>query len=214
MHPLTWSHEPLALDRAVENFDQIRAILQAPGGKVKELLRLLEECKDGKADVVMAMPNWPTFLITALEGGLAGQLNINERIQLSTFLFREGMSTRSIGQVLHASHTTVLRDKGEAAEGNQREQVVGSDGKVYPAARRAVPKPKKPRRPLPETAFMVVFDLGKVARRVEKVLADDRFDTNVDNMSTHRGELITVRDLLDEFLEKLSSPRETGESNG
>lgn len=54
------------------------------------------------------------------------------------------------------------------------------------------------RRPITDVANDVLFDLTKAADRVRRLIEDDRFNRNADQISLrHKSDLIRVRQTLD-----------------
>lgn len=117
---------------------------------------------------------------------------------------------------------------GETAPTNvapQRHKTVdGLDGKTYMAQpiRRPGPHPARPpeptpgppaplpaeraerRRPLPDAFFDAVYDLGKKAETVRRLVDDDRFPQNAAKVAAkHRNDLLRIRDLIDQVLAQL-----------
>ena len=107
----------------------------------------------------------------------------------------------------------------------QRHKTVdGLDGKTYMAQpiRRPGPHPARPpeptpgppaplpaeraerRRPLPDAFFDAVYDLGKKAESVRRLIEDDRFPQNAEKVAAkHRNDLLRIRDLIDQVLAQL-----------
>lgn len=80
--------------------------------------------------------------------------------------------------------------------------VTGLDGKTY--HRPAAPKPR--RSPLTDTAREVGLDLRKVADRVARLAADDRFDANKDEVAAHlRGHLTHAAEVLADLLDRINN---------
>lgn len=59
--------------------------------------------------------------------------------------------------------------------------VVGLDGKKYPAPQPAAPK-KERRKPIGDDATSIGRDMSTLAKRIDKLLADDRFGRNRDEI--------------------------------
>ena len=84
-----------------------------------------------------------------------------------------------------------------------RPAVTGIDGKTYPAA--APNRPRPSRKPLTDTFFEAVYDLGRKAESVSRLTQDDRFPQNADKVAAkHRNDLIRTRDLLTQVIEQLT----------
>lgn len=89
----------------------------------------------------------------------------------------------------------------------RKSPVIGMDGKTYQPPK-PVPAERKSRRgPLPETAGAIRRDLARINNRLEKLLADDRFDRNrevIGNMI--RPEVKFGLDVLERLQMKIVSP--------
>ena len=81
-------------------------------------------------------------------------------------------------------------------------RVTGVDGKSYPAA-----KPRKPSRsPLPDAFWRATYDLGKKVNTLTNLAADDRFNSNADQIGNRNlPELIRARDALAGVIEQLQT---------
>ena len=80
--------------------------------------------------------------------------------------------------------------------------IIGPDNKHYP---RPEPKePQKPRRnPLPDQFFKAIYDLQKNIERVERLIGDDRFQQNKEQIALrHKSDLLRSAELLEELLHK------------
>lgn len=82
------------------------------------------------------------------------------------------------------------------------DKIIGPDGKHYT---RPEPKePQKPRRnPLPDQFFKAIYDLQKNIERVERLIEDDRFQQNKEQIALrHKSDLLRSAELLEELLHK------------
>ena len=84
-----------------------------------------------------------------------------------------------------------------------RPTVTGLDGKSYtPPAPRAPAEPK--RRALTDAFFDAVYDLGKKAESIRRLVDDDRFPQNAEKVAAkHRNDLLRTRALIDQVLAQL-----------
>lgn len=93
--------------------------------------------------------------------------------------------------------------------------VTGLDGKTYTP--RPAPTPPEPdlvdeldkpaaprRRALTDAFFDAVYDLGKKAESIRRLVDDDRFPQNAEKVAAkHRNDLLRTRDLIDQVLAQL-----------
>lgn len=84
-----------------------------------------------------------------------------------------------------------------------RTPITGLDGKTYtPPPPRAPSEPR--RKPLTDAFFDAVYDLGKKAETVRRLVDDDRFPQNAAKVAAkHRNDLLRIRDLIDQVLAQL-----------
>ena len=60
------------------------------------------------------------------------------------------------------------------------------------------------RRPLPDAFFDAVYDLGKKAESIRRLVDDDRFPQNAEKVAAkHRNDLLRTRALIDQVLAQL-----------
>lgn len=86
-------------------------------------------------------------------------------------------------------------------------KVVGLDGKAYTR-----PEPKAQasrRRPLVDTASDVGWELRRAVERAERVLGDDRYPNNKDEVATRlRGHLMNAIEVCQDLMNQLPHPKE------
>ena len=84
-----------------------------------------------------------------------------------------------------------------------RPPVTGLDGKTYtPPPPRAPSEPR--RKPLTDAFFDAVYDLGKKAESIRRLVDDDRFPQNAEKVAAkHRNDLLRTRALIDQVLAQL-----------
>jgi len=80
--------------------------------------------------------------------------------------------------------------------------ITGLDGKSYQKS-----EPMKPRRrPLPDQSRTAGWDLAKSLERIERILADDRFNTHKEEVATHlRSHLTNAIDSCQGFLDRINN---------
>ncbi len=129
-------HRPVAdltPDEARQLTDRIKA-------HVTELLPLIKEAFERRADVALGYTNWPDYCDQELRGL---RLPVAQRREAVAELAQTGMSTRAIGSALGVDHKTVSNDLRSAGENSPPGKdlslatVTGLDGKQYPATRPA-----------------------------------------------------------------------------
>ena len=92
------------------------------------------------------------------------------------------------------------------AEGNLSRANVVRKVKATSPAGRAEPR----RSALPEQARKAGWELRKAVERVERIAADDRFDTNQEQMATHlRSHLTHAVEVCQDLLDRIPPPKET-----
>lgn len=104
----------------------------------------------------------------------------------------------------HCTHSPVCPPASQAlgrepSPGKSR-AVTGIDGKTY-----SQPEPTKPRRtPLPDTAWRVAYDLRKKSESLKRVIEDDRFKSNKEQIAESiRPELLLVQKAVAAALQEL-----------
>lgn len=84
-----------------------------------------------------------------------------------------------------------------------RSSVTGTDGKTYPAKPKYPAKPHR-RAPLPDEAMRAAYKLRKKAESIERILSDDRFAQNKEQISLlSRSDLLYVQRVVAAALEQL-----------
>lgn len=113
-----------------------------------------------------------------------------ERIDLTT------------GEVLDAApETSATTGGGEAPVVAEPRKVVGLDGKQYTR-----PAPSAPaRRPLRDGFRDAALDLDKIIGRFERLIADDRYPRNRDEVARYANDLTRARDALDRLVGQMSN---------
>ncbi|QIS10633.1 hypothetical protein [Nocardia arthritidis] len=149
-----------------------------------------------------------------------------ERPEVVASLREIGMSTRAIAAATGVSDFTVRQDLAGArnlapdrpgACDDGPVPVLGEDGKTYPSPNprqsrvegdesRDDVERKSRRKPLPDAFWQAGIDARKAVERVERLVADDRFDRNAEQItSTSLADLVRARDALGRVIDRMSS---------
>ncbi len=119
-----------------------------------------------------------------------------------------GMDRRNhtaIGLLCHecSQDFDVNTETGEVFESPEPPRpVTGLDGKTYTRLPASGPR----RKPITESFWTAAYDLSKRIESVHRLLNDDRFPPNADEVAAaHRNDLIRYRDLLQEVIDRLPS---------
>lgn len=94
-----------------------------------------------------------------------------------------------------------LADPDDLDDEAEPARVTGVDGRSYPAT-----KPRKPnRKPITDAFWTATYDLGKKVLTLTNLAADDRFNSNADQLASRNlNDLIRARDELQLVIDKLS----------
>jgi len=147
-----------------------------------KLVELVGEAKATSAHVALGYASWTAY-VAAEFGELQVRLGRDDRRALVGALTTAGMPSRAIGEVVGVDHSTVVRDQqsGGADAPPVERAVTGRDGKTYTA--NAEPRKPPRRSPLPDSYRRATWELRKSIERLEKLHADDRFQTNRKDMA-------------------------------
>jgi hypothetical protein len=203
--------EVVSVDRAeAERLDKrIRLLAGSINDSLAKLYELVERAKVGEIHAVLGFPSWTAYVADVFGGQVL--LDREQRRELVGYLSGEGMSQRAIAVVVHADQKTVSNDLRSAREEvggalcaatrNAREEnsspeptpTTGLDGKTYPKP----PEPSKPRRgPITDDFDRAVSDLTRVANRIGRLGADDRFNKNREVLSCRASDITRSIQLL------------------
>lgn len=112
--------------------DEARALTARIVAGLADLLPLIKEAFERRADVALGYTTWPDYCDAELRGL---RVPIVDRPKAVAELRSAGMSTRAIGAALGVGKSTVDRDLSSVPDGTVPERVVGLDGKERPATR-------------------------------------------------------------------------------
>lgn len=193
----------LTTDEARRITERIRTALDRFSTSWTDLAERVTEAYDRRADLALGYASWSDYATAEFKPaeGLAASV----RQQVVGLLSAQGMSTRAIAPVVGVSQMQVVRDvkrdvspkridfaTGEVAPNN----VVGLDGKSY-----SRPELKLPKRPPLRDGFRdAALDLDKILGRFDRLVADDRYPRNRDEVAPFRNDLIRARDALDRLI--------------
>lgn len=206
---------------------RIRLLAGSIGDSLAKLHMLVEEAKQGEIHKALGFPSWTAYLADALT--IQVQLGREQRRELVGYLSGEGMSQRTIADIVRVDQKTVSNDlRSTAEEFSSPENVVpitGRDNKDYPR-RRPDPKPRPtnacpdcgadrpswlggnhkcqasmPRRKPITAAFSEAsYNLTKATNRLQRLAVDDRFTRNRNELGRNASDLIRARDAITSVL--------------
>lgn len=191
--------------------ERIRAALDRFSTSYADLAERVSEAYDRRADLALGYGSWAEY--AAAEFKPAEGLAASVRQQVVGLLSAQGMSTRAIAPVVGVSHVQVSNDRRAGVKdvytsperidhatgeviAEQSASVTGLDGKNY-----ARPEPKAPKRtPLRDGFRDAALDMDRVVGRLQRLVADDRYPRNRDEVAPFRNDLIRARDALDRLI--------------
>ena len=212
---------------------RIGLLLDATSGALGNLADAIREARDGRADLALGYVSWAEYAAGEFAPHTAG-LTAAIRRELVSSLSVEvdgspALSTRQIAPAVGTSHMAVQRDRaagvterytspeptpetppfdpttGEVLDDEPTPaKVLGLDGKTY-----SRPEPKtatSPRRPaLAPQMESAGWDLVKAVERVQRLAADDRFDTNKNEVAPHlRSHLQNAIEVCQDLLDRIN----------
>lgn len=146
-----------------------------------------------------------------------------DRPELVSRLRAKGLTQQQIADTVGVGVGTVNRDLSDLPNGKSPGPITNSRGEQRPATYRKPepevvdaeivdqpvlrPEPSAPRRkPLTEAFWHAAYDLIKVAERIDRLAADDRFPQNATKVAQGQlGDLLRARDLLNQVIEQLTT---------
>lgn len=200
----------LNLDRRNLNREQRRAIVEASVKADPDLSDLQHAKRTGVSDKT----------VTGVRRDLEQRSEIPNVTTRTDSLGRQQPATKpgridfATGEVLtdqrggieppSSSHDVEEQESGEGSPPAPRPaQVIGLDGKTYT---RPAPSERGPiRRPLREGFRDAALDLDKLVGRFERLVGDDRYPRNRNEVAPFRNDLIRARDALDRLIEQMSN---------
>lgn len=211
--------------------ERIRVALDRVATSWADLADRIGEAYSRRADLALGYDSWESYAAAELKPsmGIAAEV----RRELVGLLSAQGMSTRAIAPTVGVSDRRVRQianevgndfppaaesidyatgeviiDTSVAVGGGEtpaaaEPRSVGLDGKTYP---RPTGTPREPpRRPLRDGFRDAALDLDKLVGRIDRLVSDDRYPRNRDEVAPYRNDLIRARDALDRLIEQMSS---------
>ncbi len=111
--------------------DEARSLTDNIIGRVVDLLPLIKQAYDQRADRALGYPTWHDYCTSELKGL---RVPLADRPAMVAELRETGMSTRAIGSALGTSAATVTRDLA-AVSSETPQRVTGIDGQSYSPTR-------------------------------------------------------------------------------
>lgn len=189
--------------------------------------QLIQEAYVSRAWAVLGYSTWDGYC-EAEFGASRLRLPREERQEIVASLRDSGLSTRAIASATGLSRNTVrgeLRDQvGQIDPPDEPRRITGVDGKTYAAkpehaeerdvgstVKPPPPAPEKKRRPLGEAFREASYELQKLAERVDRLTADDRFSRNAEQVAlVSRVDLLRALDLLTTAVGRIPVPKTEG----
>lgn len=191
----------------VADFDSVeaRAITNRIKDAVESTWSLLLEAHDRRAWHILGYASWRDYAITEFGIGKSRAYQLLDQARVIREIEAAGSTDVEITEAEARDIKPVLAEVVDAiaavvAEG-EPETVKAKVREVISKARAAAPR----RRPLPDQFLDATIGLTKAADRLAKLLTDDRFTQNADQVaSKYRSDLMRVRDALDGVITRLS----------
>lgn len=205
--------------------------LDAIADNLEQVLPLIGEALTRRAWEALGYAS-PTAYVSERFAGALTRLSPEVRRPVVAQLSDAGMSTRTIAPLvgkaqqtvhddLRIGRTQVTGDRSPASPGSPDEEfspepgtpsplpksdrINGPDGKSYPRPEPKEAEPIRPRRrPIGDAARDAGWEIRKATERIEKLLADDRYPQNREQVTTHlRGHLLYVVESCQGLLDQL-----------
>lgn len=166
-----------------------------------KLAGILREANEGRVWEALDMPNIQAWTEFAFSTTPLAQLSREDRRVIVKELAAEGYGTRAIAPVVGTSHVTVKNDLDSSVKNFTDERpaprtVHGRDGITRTFQPRPAPDPvtvdhdtgeitqtKPNRKPITDTARDIGLDLNALTDRIDRLMSDDRFDRNRDDIA-------------------------------
>lgn len=209
---------------------KIRLLAGSISESLTKLQGLVEQARAGDIHVALGYPSWTAYVADALK--VEVRIGRVQRRELVSWLSGEGMSQRAIADVVGVDQKTVSNDlrsgeefsspdEGVAYFDTEEENVArlarehtaeqkrttGLDDKSYPKQPRPQ-EPSKPRRgPITDDASRISLELGRIVKRLNKLVDDDRFDRNIETIASRmRPDVKFGLDVLGRIDQKINGP--------
>lgn len=177
---------------------------------------LITAAYKGRAWVALGYETWDGYCQGEFSEARMIRLDREQRREIVAEMRQAGMTNRAIGSAIGISDRQVGTDVEVLRHGGRFTEpamVTRSDGTPYPTEPRrkdplpaGTPTPAQKRRPLIDVATDAVFDLTKVTERLERIVADDRFPQNAEQIAAkNRGDLLRAAEALAGVLNRLGT---------
>lgn len=217
----------LSADEAERLTRRITVEIDAMADAYESVMPLIREAIERDAATALGYSGLPEY-VTDRFGGALGRLGIETRREVVRELTAGGMSTRAIAPVVGASKSQVDRDRRGVPPGTPEAEatpppspalppgpqpdspkVVGLDGKRYsrPAPRPGPePAPARDHRPLLDGFRDAASDLEKITARIERLVSDDRYPDNREQIAPSVNRFLRARDALQVVIDRVTRP--------
>lgn len=163
-----------------------------------KLAGILREANEGRVWEALDMPNIQAWTEFAFSTTPLAQLSREDRRVIVKELAAGGYGTRAIAPVTGTSRETVRRDlaASDTDVSDTPREVHGRDGITRTYQPRPAPEPitvdhetgeiaqtKPNRKPITDTARDIGLDLNALTDRIDRLMSDDRFDRNRDDIA-------------------------------
>ena len=170
---------------------------------------LLIQAFTGGAWIALGYETWDAYCQGEFTEARMVKLDREQRREFVAEMRAAGMSSRAIASGLGVDHVTVLNDGRATGETSPvaPKPIIGVNGKTYqPSAPKPAAEPPVPRRSaLPDQAMSAGWELRKAVERVERISADDRFNSHKELMAAHlRGHLIHAVEVCQDVLDRIT----------
>lgn len=157
---------------------------------------LLAEAQREGDHETMGYRSWTEYIAALFSDTPLMRLSRDERKVIVADLAEQGMSSRAIAPVVGASQRTVSNDLSEQSCSDAPRTVKSIDGVERTFQPRPAPEPvtvdhetgeiaqaKPKRKPITDTARDIGLDLNALTDRIDRLMSDDRFDRNRDDIA-------------------------------
>lgn len=184
-----------------------------------KLAGILREANDGRVWEALDMPNIQAWTEFAFSTTPLAQLSREDRRVIVKELAAEGYGVRSIAPVFGTTKSSIDRDlQSSVPDRDTPREVHGRDGITRTFQPRPAPEPvtvdhdtgeimqtKPNRKPIADTARDIGLDLNALTDRIDRLMSDDRFDRNRDDIAARlRHHIATATATLNTLDSKIS----------